>query len=240
MILEVDIGNTRIKWRCLDRNRVVGEGVLNQELQEGWVSLIEREYLPKLVRVACVGKQEQMDWIAGLATRWGAELFMAKTAPFAHGVRCGYDQPTTMGVDRWLAVIAAYHQLRQACVVVDAGSAITVDLIDSKGLHLGGYIVPGFSMMHQSLFQGTSKVKTVVGKTASTSPGSSTQQAVSHGCLLMTKALVESAVKELEVLNTSVKTVVTGGDAHLLVGVLGGEVELIPDLVLDGLEISSL
>ena len=142
-----------------------------------------------------------------------------------------------MGVDRWLAVVAAYHQFHQPCVVVDIGSAITVDIVDGSGQHLGGYIVPGIRMMRQSLYRGTNKVKVALEGHDGIGPGKSTVQAVSQGGLLMVKAMIEYVAKDLVVAGLVVPVVITGGDAAHLVDVLVGEVHHVPELVLDGLAI---
>lgn len=238
MILEIDIGNTRMKWRCLHDGAVRGRGFVVEGEYEEWVALIEKEYRPRLIRLACVANKESLEWVRELALRWRCELRVAQTNIAVEGVRCGYDDPSSMGVDRWLAVIAAYHQFKQACIVVDAGSAITVDLVRSDGQHIGGYIVPGFGMMEKVLSRGTSKVNVVLGKLSGIAPGVSTQEAVSHGCLLMIKAMVDSAAKDLACIEPSVQIVVTGGDAESLIGVLGDKVEHVPELVMDGLDIA--
>ena len=238
MILEIDIGNTRMKWRCLREGVVRGRGSVVEGEYEEWVALIEKEYRPRLIRLACVTNKDSLEWVRELARRWRCELRVAQTSIAVGAVRCGYDEPSSMGVDRWLAIIAAYHQFKCACVVVDAGSAITVDLVRGDGRHIGGYIVPGFGMMQKALFQGTSKVSVVLDKSTGIAPGGSTQEAVSHGCLLMIKTMVDSAAKDLACTEPLVQIVVTGGDADSLVGVLGGKVEHVPELVMDGLNIA--
>ena len=80
----------------------------------------------------------------------------ASSTDTAAGVRNGYSNPAQLGVDRWLAVIGAFHRHRDACCVVDAGTALTIDGVDATGQHLGGFIVPGPRLMVESLLTGTS------------------------------------------------------------------------------------
>tara|TARA_R110000822_G_scaffold122481_1_gene256619 strand:+ start:4844 stop:5566 length:723 start_codon:yes stop_codon:yes gene_type:complete len=237
MIIEIDIGNTRIKWRCLQHGVVQARGVVESGERDGWASTIRDNYLPEMIRLACVGDRALVDWVDNLAQKWGCVVQEALTTREVAGIRCGYDEPEVMGVDRWLAVVAAYHQFHQPCVVVDVGSAITVDIVDSSGQHLGGYIVPGFRMMRQSLYMGTNKVKVKLDGHDGVGPGKATAQAVSRGGLLMVKAMIEHAAKDLSVAGFSVPVVITGGDATHLVDVLAGEVHHVPELVLDGLAI---
>lgn len=235
MILEVDVGNTRIKWRCLQDGVVQARGVVLQSELGEWANTIGREYPPEMIRIACVGARSVVDELGHRASEWGCELLEAQTTREVASIRCGYDDPSSMGVDRWLAVVAAYRQFGQACVVVDVGSAVTVDLVNNSGQHLGGYIVPGFSMMRQSLFQGTDKVKVVQIDSTDIGPGISTGEAVTHGGLLMVKAMVEQAAENLSDLGEPVQIVVTGGDADRLIKVLRGKVSHVPELVMDGL-----
>ncbi|MEH6466318.1 MAG: type III pantothenate kinase [Porticoccus sp.] len=235
MILEIDVGNTRIKWRCLQHETVQARGVVAQSELDEWAKVIEQEYSPDIIRIACVGGRGVVDALRRWAVEWDCELLEAHTTKEVAGIRCGYDDPSTMGVDRWLAVVAAYRQFGRACVVVDVGSAVTVDLVDGGGQHLGGYIVPGFGMMCQSLFQGTDKVKVEGLNSADIGPGTSTREAVSHGGLLMVKAMVEQATKNLATTGEPVRIVVTGGDAGRLIKVLSGKVSHVPELVMDGL-----
>jgi type III pantothenate kinase len=235
MILEVDVGNTRIKWRCLQDGIVQARGAVPQSELDEWANTIGREYSPEMIRIACVGARGVVEELSHWASEWGCEFLEAQTTKEVAGVRCGYDDPFSMGVDRWLAVVAAYRQFGQACVVVDVGSAVTVDLVNNSGQHLGGYIVPGFSMMRQSLFQGTDKVKVVQIDSTDIGPGISTSEAVSHGGLLMVKAMVEQAAENLSDMGEPVQIVVTGGDAGRLVTVLSGTISHVPELVMDGL-----
>ncbi|MFT7301070.1 MAG: type III pantothenate kinase [Porticoccus sp.] len=237
MIIEIDIGNTRIKWRCLEYGVVQDRGVVESGERDGWANTIRDNYLPAMIRLACVGDRALVNWVDNLAQEWDCVVREAYTTRKIAGIRCGYDEPEDMGVDRWLAVVAAYHQFHQTCVVVDVGSAITVDIVDSYGQHIGGYIVPGFRMMRQSLYLGTNKVKVKLDDHDGIGPGKATAQAVSRGGLLMVKAMIEHAVKDLAVAGVTVPVVITGGDATHLVDVLVGEVYHVPELVLDGLAI---
>ena len=71
----------------------------------------------------------------------------------------GYRDPERLGVDRWLALIAARERSKQPTVIVDAGSACTIDLLDSEGRHLGGYILPGLTAMGEALVRGTHQIQ---------------------------------------------------------------------------------
>ena len=239
MILEIDAGNTRTKWRCLHGDAVVDGGVLLTSAASELGADVEVVCVPKAVRLASVADRTVEGAVIELAEKWGAELFIAATTAEAEGVTCAYRDPSAMGVDRWLAVVAAYHQARTDCVVVDAGSAITVDLVDRAGRHLGGYIVPGLRLMNEALWGGTSDVRASYENNRDTAPGCSTPEAVNHGLLLMAKGLIEESINKLPAESPPV-VLLTGGDASVLHPVMDGRAQMHPDLVLDGLSLVAL
>lgn len=236
MILEIDVGNTRIKWRTLLNDEIHSRGSVANEDLDCWLHGFDREPIPNKIRLSCVANREIVERIIHQSEQWNCSLLEAKTSATVVGVHCGYDDPSSMGIDRWLAVVAAYHRFSQCCVVVDAGSAITVDIIDDKGRHLGGYIVPGLEMMPQALFHGTSKVKVNSIGSTNLAPGRSTEQAVSRGCLLMVQSMITSVVESLQAQGLLVQVVVTGGDGNHLMTVLDDSVYFDAELVLDGLK----
>ena len=239
MILEIDAGNSRIKWRIRQPDAMAGYGVLLTKNVACLGADVEEVGVPRLVRLSSVCGAEVDSVVVELAEKWGAELVVAKSSAEAMGVRSGYHEPAAMGVDRWLAIVAAYHHVKTACVVVDAGSAVTVDLLDHTGSHLGGYIVPGFNLMNRALFSGgdagAAERDIDPRGIIDTSPGESTREAVHHGLLLMVLGLVEGALLKLPPGSASI--VLTGGDAEVLHQQLGMRAVVRPDLVLEGLSL---
>jgi type III pantothenate kinase len=127
------------------------------------------------------------------------------------------DQPQQTGVDRVLAVAAAYEQMQKACAVVDAGTAITVNVCNDAGEFLGGAIAPGASMMLDALHDNTAKLPAVKIAVPEALIGASTEQAmlhgVYHGIRGMVKELVENYATEL---GNWPDLIATGGDADVL------------------------
>ena len=146
-----------------------------------------------------------------------------------------------MGVDRWLAVLAAYGEWQQACLIVDCGSAVTVDMVDNDGRHRGGYIAPGIQLMRRALFRDTDAVKVAALTPGSqVDPADNTADAVNRGLLLMVVGLVTEAHRWLMTeCKTPVAVVVTGGDGEPVGAMLASiEAHIRPDLVLDGLALA--
>ncbi|GAB3479088.1 type III pantothenate kinase [Marinomonas epiphytica] len=152
----------------------------------------------------------------------------------ACGIQNAYDEPHRLGVDRWLTVIAAYHYTAKATVIVDAGTAIKVDLVDANGVHLGGYITPGLSLMESALLQNTAKVRYQPSEVVEgDNLPNSTARAVAEGCR-------EMALGFLDRVHQSYKNytwLATGGDAEALLQALGIDAELRPYLVAEGAKI---
>src|SRR5699024_1843795 len=97
------------------------------------------------------------------------------------GFKNSYEASDALGVDRWLAIVEAWSRHGNA-IVIDCGSALTVDVAAKEGVHLGGYIVPGLHLLVRSLWEGTSQVKVSLSDIQDNAKlGSSTQEAVNNG-----------------------------------------------------------
>lgn len=246
MNLDLDAGNSFVKWRCGDRSgRLETARADAAQFARAW-----GELSPRRVRLASVASEGLDSALATfVAGRWGLALETAVTQACQGGVTNSYRDPSRMGVDRWLAMLAGYHRTGGACCVVDCGSAITVDHLAADGHHLGGYIMPGLRLMRESLVLSTQRVKpqsqTLPNRIT---PGRSTEEAVDHGIHLMLAALAQRVLADTgHLLGPDARLLVTGGDGPQFLhfagaGALMSEnaaepfLELVPDLVLDGLE----
>lgn len=241
-ILDLDLGNSRLKWRYTDGSHREEGAVANSDLRLGHLLpgvAVER------IRLASVAREEVLNTITSMCRqRWQVEPEIARVQEICAGVRQGYLDRTRLGVDRWLNILAAYARLKQPCVVVSCGTAVTVDLVTAGGEHLGGYIVPGLEMMRRALFSGTFAVKLdELSSTENLAPGRDTQQAVSRGLLLMMRGVVNDALASLSEHDDCESAVIlTGGDGERLlplVARLGStNARYLPNLVLDGLAVA--
>ncbi len=231
MILELDIGNSRVKWRTLAAGAVTGRGHCERATPDWPATLPQQEV--EQIRVANVGGAEAAQQLTRWAqAHWGLTPGYAESLPALAGVTNGYREPARLGVDRWLALLAAWRELRAGAILVSAGTALTVDVLDDNGQHGGGYIVPGLRLMRDALVGGTSGVRLDFALATTLAPGHSTVEAVLHGCTAMAVALIETTRKE------AWPVVLGGGDAAALAPWLAGTVLERPDLVLDGLAIA--
>ena len=127
------------------------------------------------------------------------------------------DEPTQTGVDRVLNVAAAHEQLGHACVVVDAGTAVTVDLCNDAGDFVGGAIAPGASLMLRSLHEHTAKLPQVDFAAPQGAYGVNTVEAMRHGAFSAIRGLVKEVVENYATtLGHWPEVIATGGDAATL------------------------
>ena len=225
--LDIDMGNTRTKWRC---------GQSTGALPSPGLPALSCQ--PSRVRVATVLGNRQI--LAHRVTEtYGVAAEFAATARELAGVRCGYGEPARLGVDRWLAMVAAWRSCAGAVMVVSAGTAATVDFVDAAGRHQGGYIVPGLRALRDALRRETAEVRPDDEVTADASPGLDTQRAVSSGTFVMVLAFVEAAIRRFRAHHGDEAAVyLTGGDAALLAEALSEPLRHEPHLVLDGLAVA--
>jgi type III pantothenate kinase len=241
-MLLVDIGNSRVKWAAsVDGTLETQQAAeYTQWTVDDWQRTLFGPRPIDRVVVASVAAERSTQLLAEAARRNGVTdvRFIASTAA-AGGVRNAYPDPRLLGVDRWVAVIGAYHLCGGACCVVDVGTAATVDGVDGSGTHLGGYIVPGPHMMVRSLHVGTSQLASYTaasGAHAGALLADNTREAIERGCRVALAALVDRAFADLARATAGTPTLVlTGGAAAEIQPWLVTPVRPVPDLVLRGL-----
>ena len=228
LILDLDIGNTATKWRY-GESTGDGDSVEFPNIQ----GPVER------IRISNVAYGE--DFISESAQReFGVVPEFARSVSKCGGVTNGYRDPSKLGIDRWLAVLAAWHQSRKACVVVDAGTALTIDVVDSDGQHLGGYIVPGIDMCLNALRKNTHNVRVYPMDYAPETRdlGLSTYEAGTQGIVSMLADLISKTHERYEKsLENEVRLWVCGGHAEFLIPWIPEHIHE-PHLVLKGLPIA--
>lgn len=223
MHLELDAGNTRIKWRVVEGETTLNSGSdLKQQLDQ-----IDPKSLAS-VWVSSV-HTEQNAWIAATFP----QAAFAETSKQKAGLLNSYQDVSRMGVDRWLAMLAAYADNPDGDhIIVDAGTALTIDVI-SQHRHVGGYICPGIYLMKQSILGKTQQIFAEDEWLSGRSPGESTQECLDHGVLDMACSWIESRCQYYP----KATVWLTGGDAEKLAPLLNRSLVLEPDLVLNGLKV---
>jgi len=234
--LQLDVGNSGAKWRLLQQGRVAARGRLLADDEQSRAALLDCTPVPQQIWVASVAGPEAEAALGGmLAGRWGVEPWFARSTGRCGAVHNSYREPARMGVDRWLAMLASWQRVQGRVCVVDAGSALTVDLLSDSGRHEGGYIIPGPTLMERALLQDTGRVRFAEEADYDLSPGASTAEAVRHGIALAQAGALALAMDRAGVAPTRV--LFCGGWGETLMGLLARGGEYLPDLVFEGLEI---
>lgn len=243
MILELDCGNTLIKWRLLDRGGRVRDGDMAPDLVELRRLLGGQERDIHGCRLVSVRSEQETQIIIEQLSGWlKRQPLVARHARQLNGVRNGYDNFRRLGMDRWLAVVAGYQLAGRACVVIDFGTAVTSDFVGADGAHLGGFIAPGSKLLRAALLDHTRLVR-YEDKTSwdllDPSPGVNTAEAVECGCGLMLSGFLHEQLRVAQrLLGDDWVVILTGGDAASMVGLLPGSTLVVPDLVFRGLALA--
>ena len=243
--LLIDAGNTRLKWGVAEDGEIQDTGHLDQaSIRENGLGGLSKQ-LPREVDACMASNVAGATFATRLSGFIGAhcnvDIRFAKSAAQGYGLTNAYAAPRNMGVDRWVAMVGAWAEFGRACLVVDAGTAVTIDAIDDAGRHLGGQILPGVELMAKALANETSDIP----MTDSSEPGqfaglklfaADTAHAVASGSESAVAGAVERALRILRSSAYDAELVLTGGDASRILGALEEPAEHRPNLVLMGLK----
>jgi len=233
-VLAIDAGNTRIKWGLHD-----GEGWLVQDwiataragaIGARWVKLA-----PAQAAVGCnVAGEGVQRVLAAAARRLALPLRFVASRARQCGVVSSYDRPAQLGADRWAALIGAWGLFHGACVVVNVGTTMTVDALTGDGVFLGGMIVPGPDLMRSSLARNTAGLKPQAGKFAFFP--ARTADAMASGSINALAGAIERMQRFMrEAGGPTPLVVLSGGAAEAVVPALNVPMEVVDNLVLEGL-----
>jgi len=235
VILQLDIGNSRVKWRLCGDGEILGRGIEPRlELARLFFS-VDAKAGPTQVWVSSVAGEEAEALLQQqIMEHWGVTPWFARPGSLACGLRNSYSQPLRMGVDRWLAMLAAWKDAEAAVCIVDAGSALTIDFVSAAGEHLGGYILPGLDSMERALLSDTDRVRFADAARDQLEPGRSTEEAVYNGLFLSQAGAVALALQRL---GGNFSIYFTGGNGRALCQRLKLGGKFTAELVLDGLQL---
>ena len=237
--LLIDIGNTQVKWLL---GQQLGQKPLQRlnrsencfsELARMWGRL---DPVDVVVIANVTDPQFTKEIISVCESLWPqVRCLNAVSRKTSHGVTNNYLEPEKLGVDRWLGLIASWVQYSKPLIVVDCGTAITVDVLNQHGQHLGGLIVPGLTLMQHSLAKNTfalSKSHTSFKPTLA----NATASGMANGTLLAAAGLVEKVVSDLKQTEAELfQLILTGGDASQLKHAINRPCVLDPELIFKGL-----
>ena len=231
-VVLIDVGNTRGKWLCVGSDGPVRRGDAAPDAVAASLPPAPRGTPALISSVAADATDATLR--TALEAR-GYTTWFAQSHALLDGLRNGYEAPAGLGVDRWLAMLAALQRCRgRRFCVVDAGSALTIDFVAADGTHEGGFILPGRRLMERALQVDTGRVRYAGADVSGLAPGRSTAEAVGHGIGLALAGAVQLALARARRESALDAVLLCGGDAGLLAQHID-DAELAPDLVFEGL-----
>jgi type III pantothenate kinase len=238
MRLLLDLGNTRLKWALEDQGHWHAQGAAAwndgmELLASAWQGL-PRAAVAFGASVVDAAREQAV--AAQVQALFGLSIDWLRTPASACGVRNAYPESGRLGVDRFLAMVAARAAGAGDCVLVGVGTALTLDALAADGRHLGGLIAPGPRLMQQSLLGATAQVRPR-GDGVLVDAADNTADAVVSGCWHAAAALVERFVARMTPRLGAPCVRLDGGDAADLAALLGLPVRVVEHGVLHGLAV---
>jgi type III pantothenate kinase len=240
----VDLGNTRLKWAHVDalRSHDVQAYAHAGSQEAGSIGTRGLDGIFADVRpgdrawIASVAPPASTALVGSALERRGAIVVRALTQAACAGVRIAYAEPSRLGVDRFLALLAAHARGPGAWLIASVGTALTIDLLDAGGTHHGGLIAPSPTLMRAALSQRAPHLPVEGG--AIVDFAADTVDALASGTILSARALIARSLRAARRrLDTTPTLLIAGGGADALCDRWRVGAERAPDLVLEGLAV---
>ena len=247
LYLVSDLGNTRLKWAAVestqniaDRNKKLwaySGSISTKSFQSPDLRAELSDYIsktlpkPDAIAFCCVAGNAAIENLRSLFPQW-QDLEWRRFAGSSsyEGVRTLYQDPSKLGADRWAALIGARALSNTNTLVINAGTATTIDLLGGNGVHYGGWILPGLSLMQESLQQNTAQLPLAVRASnpeSLASFGTTTDEAITGGCDAAQIGAILRAAYLAKAMNHPVERIwLDGGNAKILVN----EIKRFPEL----------
>lgn len=244
-LLAVNVGNTRTQFAAVIDGKVDADRRIAHTDAAGLGDAMQ----PLLAQVAEAEGGEPIAFVSSVNDEAAAAAIEALTVldcatavveqHIAVPIGRQLDPETIVGADRLLNAAAAYDQTKQACIVVDAGSAVTVDFVDGDGTFHGGAILPGTAMQLRAMHTGAAQLPELTFTKPDEAIGRSTAQAMLSGVFHGTRGAVRELVEAFAVqYGAYPKVIATGGDAAVLFGGYELIESIVPDLTLRGMVVT--
>lgn len=240
-ILLVDAGNSRLKWSELDAAGALSDqqalAYAGRPALAGFIELLDA--FPEATHITLVHVLTHLFEASVLdaCAERGINLHIARSVASAYGITSGYQAPETLGADRFVGLVAARHLVgnHAACIVIDCGTAVTIDAVDKHGQHMGGLIMPGLQLAADALIARAQNPLSL----SFEHPGifaDGTARAIGGGCLFGLVGAIEGICLRMQhSMDMPLTRILTGGDAAHLRVWMPEDCLLIPDLLMQGL-----
>lgn len=235
MILCLDAGNTRLKWGLRDAHEWREKGAFDHAASDELAASLSIR--PRRIVACNVAGPQAAIRIEALAAALSAQLEWFRSSAACCGVTNRYDNPAQLGADRWAALIGAHALLGQHAgdaIVVMAGTATTIDVLDAGGVFRGGLILPGLELMRKALARNTAGLPEARGSYRDLP--TNTDDAIVSGALHATLGAIARMATRLD----KPTCLLSGGASEALAEHLELPLRRIDNLVLEGLAIAAL
>ena len=235
MDLFIDVGNTKTKW-CLTSTKGIEKtgSIFNTELIDLSINSEDIE----TVFISSVNSENLEKQIVEKIKPLCPHIYFAKVNK--QFLETNYSDE--LGVDRWLGVLALTEKTKKNAIIIDSGTALTIDLLlieNDSFLHKGGLILPGFHLFNQSLMQNSAAIR--LKNKDITIDINNSDMALLHGFLMSVSGAVEKFIMHHHLNFNEIDIYLTGGDANIIFDSLEEQLQLkyhrIENAVIEGLKI---
>ena len=243
-ILLMDIGNTRMKWGLLKGKKISGIGSLSTpdprdfDLKPLFNAVSSN--VKSIVASCVLSRETQVKLAESFSDHFKLDIKFIEPKNRFSGLTNGYSNPSKLGADRWAAMIGANNEFGGNILVIDMGTAITIDCIDSEGMHKGGQILPGLKSFFNILDQSTGSINTKINISHTATKeikkwGKNTDDAIISGAMSAISGAINTAVFSFKIEDSMPSVILTGGDAIYFKDVFDYTLFYRPNLVIEGL-----
>jgi type III pantothenate kinase len=234
LYLLFDVGNTRLKWAAVESSQHPSDrqkklwaysgSITSNALQSAEARTEIADYIaktlpkPDAIAFTCVAGPQAISNIQSLFPQWNDLLWQQLTGDSQYvGMRTLYQNPETLGADRWAAVIGARALSNTNSLIINAGTATTIDLLGANGMHYGGWILPGLSLMQEGLQSKTAQLPLAQRKDSQFGFAINTNDAIIGGCDAAQIGAIILATEVAKQMNLPVEKIwLDGGNAKIL------------------------
>ena len=233
LYLFFDVGNTRLKWAAVESTQNPSDqqkklwaysgSISSKSLQSPEHRAELTDYIaktlpkPTAIGFCCVAGQEAITNLKSLFPQWSdVEWKQLKgDSPYV-GMRSLYQDTGKLGADRWAALIGARALSNKNTLIVNAGTATTIDLLGANGVHYGGWILPGLTLMQSSLANNTAQLDLAT-RSEQHGFGTCTNDAIIGGCDAAQVGAILYGMQQAKELNIPIEKIwLDGGNAKIL------------------------
>ena len=239
MTILVDIGNSRTKYCSVEESNTTAftkiTAIDNKLLSE---DIFNKHFInTNKIIVANVASDLLTTKLESWCKNNNLVYIEVKSEKKRGNVISAYEQPEQFGIDRWLTLLGAAQLYPDKHVlIIDSGTATTIDLLASSGKHLGGWILPGISTLFNSIHSETVNVNAAVTNVTSLMLGTNTTSNVNNACWAATVGLIEQAIHQSQLQVTRLdEIIITGGNGKVLQQLSSTQMRLIDKLIFYGL-----